>query len=111
MKTVAPPLDLAPLGTLLKRIEAQYRPEQVWLFGSRARGNAGSRSDWDLLVVVPDDTEDTRLDPVQAWRLHKGSGVYADVIPYRQAVFDHVYESYYGEGQSKYHQGGATAPS
>lgn len=28
-----------------------------------------------------------------------------------QAVFDHVYESYYGEGQSKYHQGGATAPS
>jgi predicted nucleotidyltransferase len=57
------------------------------LFGSRARGDAGPTSDWDLLVVVPDDTKESDLDPLIAWRLQKGSGVYADVIPCRVAEF------------------------
>ncbi len=74
-------LDLGPLATLLARIEATYHPEQVWLFGSRARGDARPTSDWDLLVVVPDDTDERDLDPVVAWRLQRGSGVYADVVP------------------------------
>lgn len=40
---------------LLRRLVARYEPVQVWLFGSRARGDATEASDWDLLVVVPDD--------------------------------------------------------
>lgn len=76
-----PALDLSPLTTLLSRIEGRYHPEQVWLFGSRARGDARPTSDWDLLVVVPDDTDERELDPVVAWRLQRGSGVYADVVP------------------------------
>jgi predicted nucleotidyltransferase len=51
-------IDLSPLRTLLVRIEERYQPEQVWLFGSRARGDAEPGSDWDLLVVVPDSTAD-----------------------------------------------------
>jgi hypothetical protein len=74
-------LDLGPLATLLARIEARYHPEQVWLFGSRARGDARPVSDWDILVVVPDDTDERDLDPVTAWRVQRGSGVYADVVP------------------------------
>ncbi len=80
-------VDLRPIGTLLARIEEKYRPEQVWLFGSRARGDARATSDWDLLVVVPDDTEEQDLDPRVAWRLQRGSGVYADVIPCRASEF------------------------
>jgi predicted nucleotidyltransferase len=80
-------IDIRPLGTLLDRIEAKYHPEQVWLFGSRARGDARPTSDWDLVVVVPDDTEDRELDPLVAWRLQRGSGVYADVIPCRASEF------------------------
>ncbi len=76
-----PALDLSPLALLLARIDAKYHPEQVWLFGSRARGDARPTSDWDLLVVVPDDTDERDLDPVVAWQLQRGSGVYADVIP------------------------------
>lgn len=53
----------------------------MWLFGSRARGDARPWSDWDLLVVVPDDVDERLLDPRCAFRLQKGSGVYADVIP------------------------------
>ncbi|WP_346660328.1 nucleotidyltransferase domain-containing protein [Nannocystis pusilla] len=43
------------------------------MFGSRARGEATEDSDWDLLVVVPDDTPDDELDPLVAWQLRKES--------------------------------------
>lgn len=76
-------LDVRPLATLLERIKAAYHPLQVWLFGSRARGDARESSDWDLLVAVSDETDELELSPVKAWRLQRGSGVYADVIPCR----------------------------
>jgi predicted nucleotidyltransferase len=81
------PIDLRPIEVLLARIEAKYHPEQVWLFGSRARGDAHVTSDWDLFVVVPDDTDERELDPMTAWRLQQGSGVAADVIPCRLSDF------------------------
>ena len=80
-------IDLRPIEALLARIETQYHPEQVWLFGSRARGNAGVWSDWDLLVVVPDDTVDEQLDLLFLWRLKRGCGVPADVIACRSTEF------------------------
>jgi predicted nucleotidyltransferase len=80
-------LDLRPLRTLLDRIEENYHPEQIWLFGSRARGDTRPTSDWDLVVVVSDGTDERALDPRIAWRLQRGSGVYADVIPCRASEF------------------------
>lgn len=74
------PIDLRPLEVLLARIEEKYHPEQIWLFGSRARGDARPTSDWDVFVVVPDDTDERELDPMTVWRLQRGSGVPADVI-------------------------------
>jgi hypothetical protein len=38
-------------------------------------------------VVVPDDTQESALDPLVAWQLQRGSGVYADVIPCRAGEF------------------------
>jgi predicted nucleotidyltransferase len=35
-------------------IEAVRAPAKVLLFGSRARGNAGERSDFDFLVIEPE---------------------------------------------------------
>lgn len=32
--------------------------EEIWLFGSRARGDALDRSDIDLAIVCPDATQD-----------------------------------------------------
>ena len=83
----ARPIDLRPLRTLLDRIEESYHPEQIWLFGSRARGDARPTSDWDVFVVVPDGTDERAFDPRVAWRLQRGSGVYADVIPCRTSEF------------------------
>jgi len=38
---------------IVKRIIARFDPEQIILFGSYARGDAGSDSDMDILVVMP----------------------------------------------------------
>lgn len=46
----------------LERIESSFRPEEVWLFGSRATGTNGPASDWDVLVVLPDDGEVESLE-------------------------------------------------
>lgn len=37
---------------MVKRIAQRFHPEQIILFGSAARGDAGSDSDVDLLVVM-----------------------------------------------------------
>jgi uncharacterized protein len=81
------PIDLGPLQTLLARVQETFHPLQVWLFGSRARGDARPGSDWDLLVVVPDSTKEDDLNPAVSWRLQKDSGVFADILPYRMSEF------------------------
>lgn len=43
----------AVAARLLEGLQA----EEVWLFGSRARGDADASSDMDLLVVVPESKE------------------------------------------------------
>lgn len=41
----------------IKEIAKQILPEggHVWLYGSRARGNATDDSDWDLLITIDKD--------------------------------------------------------
>ncbi len=41
------------IQSMVRRIVAQFDPEQIILFGSHARGQAGLDSDVDLLVVMP----------------------------------------------------------
>jgi uncharacterized protein len=38
---------------MVRRIVAEFAPDQIILFGSHARGQAGPDSDVDLLVVMP----------------------------------------------------------
>lgn len=80
-------IDLSPVRALLHRIVDHYAPEEVWLFGSRARGDAGPRSDWDFIVLLDDESEESALDPVTAWKLQLGTGVSADVFPCRIGEF------------------------
>ena len=43
------------LAEIVRRLIETYRPLRVYLFGSRARSSATADSDYDLMVVVPDD--------------------------------------------------------
>jgi len=55
------PIDVqAQIERMVKRIVRRFHPEQIILFGSQARGDAGPDSDIDLLVVM--DFEGSKLD-------------------------------------------------
>lgn len=73
-------IDVSPLAPLVARMVEACHPEQIWLFGSRARAQARPDSDWDLLVVMPDSTGESQLHPLVAWRLCKDSEVPAEAV-------------------------------
>jgi predicted nucleotidyltransferase len=51
----------------VERIVDVLHPLQIWLFGSRARGEARPDSDWDLMAILPDDAPDDDLDLCSVW--------------------------------------------
>ena len=58
------PVDLGHdpvLEEIIRRLVEVYTPERIYLFGSKARGDEGPDSDYDLLVVVPDDTKPDQM--------------------------------------------------
>jgi uncharacterized protein len=56
-RSAIPPSAQDPvLVTIVQRLIEIYHPIRIYLFGSAARGDAGQDSDYDLMVVVPDDT-------------------------------------------------------
>ncbi|MBP2298109.1 nucleotidyltransferase domain-containing protein [Azospirillum picis] len=69
------------LQLLLDRIFPALQPEAVYLFGSRARGDFDEDSDYDLLVIVPDDAPKERRSIRYAYATKIGTGIPADIIP------------------------------
>jgi uncharacterized protein len=54
-------LDEDPaLRNIVEWLIRAYDPEWVYLFGSKARGDYGPDSDYDLLLVVPDNAPPER---------------------------------------------------
>ena len=47
-------MDTACLQELVRRVAVQPHVRRIWLFGSRARGEARERSDIDLAIEAPD---------------------------------------------------------
>jgi len=76
------------LAEIVNRLVATFRPDAVYLFGSRARGEAGSDSDYDLLVVVPDAVPAERRQARLAYQALRGTGVAADVLVWTRSAFD-----------------------
>lgn len=82
-------IDIDSIRPILARLVERWRPLQIWLFGSRARGDAGASSDWDLLAIVPDETEPTDFDdPMTVWRVKRQPGVPTDLVVYRASDFE-----------------------
>lgn len=76
------------LADIVRRLVEAYRPERIYLFGSMARGDAGPDSDYDLLVVVPDDAPSERRDGKLAYDSLWGTRTAADVIVWEKSRFD-----------------------
>ncbi len=56
------------LREIVRRLADAYHPLRIYLFGSKARGNAGPESDYDLLVVVRDDAPPEQKKSKLAYR-------------------------------------------
>ncbi|MGQ9589472.1 MAG: nucleotidyltransferase domain-containing protein [Planctomycetota bacterium] len=76
------------LAEIVRRLVEAYRPERVYLFGSKARGDEGPDSDYDLLVVVPDDASAERADSKLAYCVLWGTPVGADVVVWQKSRFE-----------------------
>lgn len=72
---------------LLRPIVGYFNPVKVYVFGSRARGEARADSDYDLLVVVDDDTPRHRLTLRAGFEATESCPQAADVIPCRSSTF------------------------
>src|SRR5206468_604697 len=71
----APELQNDPtLTEIVRRLVEAYHPERVYLFGSHARGEAGPDSDYDLMVVVPDNAPASLRRSDRGYRALAGLG-------------------------------------
>jgi len=81
-------LDDLILAEIVRRLVAAYQPERIYLFGSKARGDAGPDSDYDLMVIVPDDAPPERKRSRLAYEVLWGTGTAADVLVWPRTEFD-----------------------
>ena len=73
---------------LLDRVVAYFHPVRVLMFGSRARGQATTDSDTDLLVILDDDAPAHHATLRAGWESRRGYNEPADVVPVRRSVYE-----------------------
>jgi predicted nucleotidyltransferase len=83
-----PAADDPALAEVVRRLVHAYEPERIYLFGSVARGDAGANSDYDLLVVVPNDAPPARRRSRLAYEALRGTGIAVDVLACTKSYFD-----------------------
>ena len=86
-------MELSPiadpqLAEVVTRLVEAYHPDRIYLFGSRARGDAGHDSDYDLLLVVPDDAASDRSRSRLAYEDLWDTGTAADVLVVKRGLFE-----------------------
>ncbi len=92
MHQVAPRISYDPARdtrpqALITRLVERMQPEEILLFGSYARGESTPDSDYDLLVILPDDASAERRSLGFAHAAKRGLGIAADIVPCRRSVF------------------------
>jgi hypothetical protein len=75
------------LAEIVRRLVKAYKPKQIYLFGSKARGDDNPDSDYDLMVIIPDDTPPERRRSKLAYEQMWGTGVSADVLVWTEENF------------------------
>jgi uncharacterized protein len=68
------------LDEVTRRLAAEFKPEQVWLFGSHAWGEPNEGSDLDLMVVVSESEESPVRRAQRAHRCLRGLSIAKDIL-------------------------------
>ena len=85
---IAEPQTDPILDEIVERLVAAYQPQRIYLFGSKARGDAGPDSDYDLMVIVNDDAPLDHRRSQLAYRALRGTATAADVLVWTRHAFD-----------------------
>lgn len=80
--------EQAVLAEMVRRLVAELQPERIYLFGSRARGEAHPESDYDLLIVVKERTDQGRDMEQRAYGALWGLRVPVDIVIMTADYFD-----------------------
>lgn len=83
-----PTTDDPRLAEVVRRLAKAYQPQLIYLFGSVARGDAGPDSDYDILLIVPDDAPEKRRRSRLAYEVLRGTGTAADVLVCTRSYFE-----------------------
>jgi len=76
------------LAVVVKRLVAALRPERIFLFGSQVSGLATTRSDIDVLVVVPDAVGSTGDTYAAAEKSLRGLSLPVELVVCTRGEFD-----------------------
>jgi predicted nucleotidyltransferase len=87
VNTHNPPEDPV-LAEIVRRLVDAFKPERIYLFGSKARGDSQADSDYDLMVIVSDDAPPERRRSRTAYERLWGTGASADVLVWTRSRFE-----------------------
>lgn len=76
------------LADIVGKLKNHFKPEKVYLFGSRAKGTAQPSSDYDLFLIVKDSNKRMIDRMVEASDLLWGRTVSVDVFVYTESEFN-----------------------
>jgi predicted nucleotidyltransferase len=68
------------LDDVVRRLVEAYQPESIYLFASIARGDGDAESDYDLLIIVPNDASPERRRSRLAYEVLRGTGTPVDAL-------------------------------
>jgi len=74
-------MNIEPIARqMANQLRSRMLAEQVWLFGSHARGTAGTDSDIDLLAVIPNSSASRYQRAVAARRELSAFNLPMDIV-------------------------------
>lgn len=77
------------LAEIVRRLVETFQPARIYLFGSKARGEGGQDSDYDLMVLVTDEEASPPIRRSRkAYEALRGTGIAADVLVWSVRSFD-----------------------
>ena len=82
-----PSADDAVMAEVVRRLVEAYRPERVYLFGSAGRGDANADSDYDILLVAPDDSPEFLRDGRRGYEVIADLPISVDLVVYTASGF------------------------
>lgn len=93
------------LDQIRERLVKELNPKKLYLFGSRARGDHKTDSDYDLVAIIESSNINMRERNVQAREALWGIRAAVDVFVYTQKEFDELKGEFSSVPELTLHEG------